>query len=134
VSARETALAALLGVLATVADGIAVRNSTAPETVPAIVLRDGNQTDEEAIFSPLMFNITHQAEVEIIAATEAALDVLLVAVAGAITADRTLGGAVSFAHPEAPSLATVDVDGGGPAFAAQLPVTLMFTATGSPAA
>ncbi len=135
-SARETALAALFSVLGGVAGPSKMRNAAQPEVLPAgglVIQRDGSQTDEEAVFSPLMFNITHQAEIEVMAASEAALDALLVAIAGAVTANRSLSGAVSFAHAEAPQYTLADLEGAAPVFAAQLPVTLMFTATGSPA-
>lgn len=137
-SARETALAALLGVVTSAATGATVvRNDTADERLPAgglVVVRDGQQTDELEMFSPLRFAVTHQADVEIIAATEAARDTLLGLIVAALLANRTLSGAVDWTQPEAPDLATVDFPDAQGMRAARLPVSMLFTVLGSAAA
>ncbi|MBX6746923.1 MAG: hypothetical protein IRY87_33235, partial [Acetobacteraceae bacterium] len=52
----------------------------------------------------------------------------------AITADRSLGGAVEWAQPAAPDFEDVEVEGAAAARAAAVPVTLFFTVAGSPLA
>ncbi len=64
-----------------------------------VVLRDGETVSETPILSPLAFAIEHRAEIEVLAADNALLDALLVAIAAAITADPMLGGAVEWAQP-----------------------------------
>jgi len=68
------------------------------------------------------------------AARTTLLDALLVDIGAAITGDRTLGGAVEWAQPGAPDFEDVEVDGAAAARAATIPVTLVFTAAGSPLA
>ena len=137
-SARETALTALLAVVTAAAGSATVeRNADAPERLPAgglVVLRDGSQTDAVEMFSPLRYAVTHQADVEIVAASEAARDTLLAAIVTAIVANRTLSGAVDWAQPEAPDLALVDFENAPGQFAARLGVSLLYVVTGSAAA
>jgi len=145
-SARETAIAALHSRLTT---SLAVRNpgpmvlrgETVPQRIPAgglVVVRDGETVDETPILSPLAWQIEHRAEVEVTAAgaTPAArttlLDALLVDIAGAITANRTLGGAVEWAQPGSADFGDVEFEGAAAARAASVPVTLFFTVAGSP--
>ena len=147
-SARETAIAALHSRLVT---SLAVRNpaplvlrgETIPQRVPAggvVVVRDGETVEETPILSPLAWQIEHRAEIEVTvggatpAARNALLDALLVDVAAAITADRTLGGAVEWAQPGSASFEDVEFEGAAAARAAALPVTLWFTVAGSPLA
>lgn len=52
---------------------------------------------------------------------------MLVDIAEAIVADRTLGGAVESAQPESPSFDDLEFDG-----AASVPVSLWFTTSGTP--
>jgi hypothetical protein len=145
-SVRESALAALharLGaaLASRVPPPVVLRGETAPQRLPAgglVVLRDGETVEETAILSPLAWAIEHRAEIEVTvagatpAARTALLDALLMDIAAAISADRTLGGAVDWAQPGAPSF--VEFEGAAAGRAASLPVTLFYTVAGSPLA
>jgi hypothetical protein len=141
-SVRETALAALTARLgaALAARNPApkvLRNETVPQRLPPgglVVVRDGETVEETPILSPLAWAIEHRAEVEVVAATGALLDALLVDIAAAIAGDRTLGGAVEWAQPGAPSFDDAETEGAAAARAASVPVTLSFTVAGSPLA
>jgi hypothetical protein len=148
VSAREFAIAALAGQL-TIALAIldppptVLRNETVPQRIPEggmVVVRDGETAEETAILSPLRWQIEHRAEVEIIVAgitqadRAAALDGLLAAIGAAIAGDRSLGGAVEWAQPGAPSFTDAEFEGAAAARAATVPVTLWFTTTDTPLA
>ena len=141
-SVRETALAALSARLgaALAARNPApkvLRNETVPQRLPAgglVVVRDGETVEETAILSPLAWAIEHRADVEVVATTGALLDALLIDVAAAIVGDRTLGGAVEWAQPGAPSFDDAEAEGAAAARAASIPVTLFFTVAGSPLA
>ena len=145
-STRETAIAALHSRLVT---SLAVRNpapivlrgETIPQRIPAgglVVVRDGETVEETPILSPLAWQIEHRAEIEItVAGTTPAvrntlLDALLVDIAAAIAANRTLGGAVDWAQPGAPTFEDVEVEGAAAARAAAIPVTLFFTVAATP--
>lgn len=147
-SMREAAITALHSRLQT---DLAIRNpaplvlrgETVPQRLPPsglVVIRDGETVEETAILSPLAWAIEHRAEVEVTvtgatpAARNALLDALLVAIAAAITADRTIGGAVEWAQPGAPDVEDVEFEGAATARAASVPVTLFFTVAGSPLA
>ncbi len=147
-SMRETAIAALHGRLVT---SLAVRNpaplvlrgKTIPQRIPAgglVVVRDGETVEETPILSPLAWQIEHRAEIEVTvagatpAARNALLDALLVDIATAIAANRTLGGAVEWAQPGSASFEDVEFEGATAARAASVPVTLFFTVAGSPLA
>lgn len=147
-SAREAALAALAAQLTAALAAIdpaptVLRNETVPQRIPEgglVVLRDGETTEETAILSPLRWQIEHRAEVEVIVTgatptdRATALDVLLAAIGAAIASDRSLGGAVEWAQPGAPSFSDADFDGAVAARAATIPVTLWFTTTDTPLA
>jgi hypothetical protein len=64
----------------------------------------------------------------------AALDSLLTAIGAAIASDRTLGGAVEWSQPGAPSFTDAEFDGAAAARAATIPVNLWFTTTDTPLA
>jgi hypothetical protein len=147
-SARETAIAALHSRLVT---SLAVRNpapivlrgETVPQRVPPgglVVVRDGETVEETPILSPLAWQVEHRAEVEITvacatpAARNSLLDALLVDFAAAITANRTLGGAVEWAQPGSASFEDVEFEGAAAARAAAIPITLWFTVASSPLA
>jgi len=148
VSMRETAIAALHGRLQTALATrnpapLVLRNETVPQRLPLgglVVLRDGETVEETAILSPLAWAIEHRAEVEVTvsgatpAARNALLDALLVDITAAITADRSLGGAVEWAQPGAADFEDVEFEGAAAARAASVPVTLWFTVAGSPLA
>ena len=147
-SVREAAIAALQSRLGTALAGrnpapLVLRGETVPQRLPLgglVVIRDGETVEETAILSPLAWAIEHRAEVEITvagatpAARNTLLDALLVDVAAAITANRTLGGAVEWAQPGSASFEDVEFEGAAAARAAAIPVTLWFTVAGSPLA
>ena len=147
-SMRETAIAALHGRLVTSLAGrnpapLVLRGETVPQRLPPgglVVIRDGESVEETAILSPLAWAIEHRAEVEVTVAgatpatRNAQLDALLVAIAAAITADRSLGDAVEWAQPGAPDFEDVEFEGAAAARAASVPMTLFFTVAGSPLA
>jgi hypothetical protein len=113
------------------------RNETVPQRLPQgglVVLRDGESVSETPILSPLAYAIEHSAEIEVLAADNALLDALLVAIAAGITADPMLGGAVEWAQPGSADIEDVEFEGAASARAASLPVTLFFTVAGSPLA
>lgn len=147
-SIREAAIAALHSRLVT---SLALRNPAPlvlrgeiiPHRIPAggiVVVRDGETVEETPILSPLAWQIEHRAEVEITiagaapAARNTLLDALLVDVAAAITANRTLGGVVEWAQPGSASFEDVEFEGAAAARAVAIPVTLWFTVAGSPLA
>lgn len=148
VSSREAAIAALH---AAISNALAsrspapqvVRGETVPQRVPPgglVTVQDGETAEETAILSPLRWQVRHVAEVVVAAsgptpeARAAALDALLVDIAAAIAGDRTLGGAVEWAQPGAPSFDDAETEGAAAARAASVPVTLSFTVAGSPLA
>ena len=147
-SMRETAIAALHSRLATSLAGrspapVVLRGETVPQRLPPgglVVLRDGETVEETAILSPLAWAIEHRAEIEVTVGgatpggRSALLDALLVDLAAAISADRTLGGAVEWAQPGAPGFEDVEFEGAAAARAASVPVALFFTVAGSPLA
>jgi hypothetical protein len=142
VSVRETALAALSARLgaALAARSPApkiLRNETVPQRLPAgglVVVRHGETVEETPILSPLAWAVEHRAEVEVVAATGALLDALLVDIATGIAGDHSLSGAVEWAQPGAPSFDEAETEGAAAARTASVPVTLSFTVAGSPLA
>ncbi len=147
-SMREAAIAALHDRIVTALASrnpapVVLRGDTVPQRLPPgglVVVRDGETVEETAILSPLAWAIEHRAEVEVTvgsatpAARTALLDALLMAITSAISADRTLGGAVEWAQPGAPDFEDVEFEGGAAARAAAVPVMLFFTVPGSPLA
>jgi hypothetical protein len=147
-SMRENALAALHSRLTTSLAArnptpVVLRGETEPQRIPPgglVVLRDGETVEETAILSPLAYAIEHRADIEVTvagatpAARTSLLDALLVNIAAAITAHRTLGGVVEWAQPGAPDFDDVEFEGAAPARAASIPVTLFYTVAGSPLA
>ena len=147
-SMREAAIAALHSRLATALASrhpapVVLRGETVPQRLPPgglVVLREGETVEETAILSPLAWAIEHRAEVEVTvagatpAARNAQLDALLVAIAAAITADRSVGGALEWAQPGAPDFEDVEFEGAAAARAASVPIALFFTVAGSPLA
>lgn len=139
-SARENAIAGLLArataALAARNPAPAIgRNTTIPQALPAgglVVIRDGEVANQTTIMSPLSYAIEHAAEIEVVARTQALLDALLVDIAAAIIADRTLGGAAEWAEPGAPTFEDVTFEGAAPARSAAFTVTLYFTVAASP--
>jgi hypothetical protein len=103
-----------------------------------IVVQDGETFEETAILSPLRSRVRDAAEVVVAVpgvtpeARAAALDPLLVDLAEAIVADRTLGGAVEWAQPESPSFDDLAFDGAASVRATSMPVSLWFTTSETP--
>jgi hypothetical protein len=147
-SARENAIAALHSIMVSALASrspapLVLRGETIPQRLPPgglIVLRDGETVEETPILSPLAWAIEHRAEIEITvtsatpAARNALLDALLMDIAAAVVADRTLGGAVEWTQPGSPDFQDVEFEGAASARAALVPVTLSFTVAGSPLA
>lgn len=145
-SSREAALTALHTALSTALAARSptpqvLRSETVPQRIAAgglVVVQDGETVEEAAILSPLRWQVRHVAEVVVAApgvtpeARAAALDALLVDVADAVVADRTLGGAVEWAQPESPSFDDLEFDGAAAVRAASVPVSLWFTTTETP--
>jgi hypothetical protein len=118
-----------------------LRNETVPQRLPSgglVVVQDGETVEETAVLSPLRWQVRHVAEVVVAApgstpdARAALLDALLLDVAEAIVADRTLEGAVEWAQPESPSFDDLEFDGAASVRAASVPVSLWFTTTDTP--
>jgi hypothetical protein len=136
----ETVLAALAArIAANLPPGAAfARNGTLPTRIPAAgvaILRDGDPGEPEAWLSPPGFYYEHRAELDLIvdrptaAARDAAFDALKAAVGAALAADRTLGGAVDWAQPEAPVPADIAIDGAEGMKAATVPIVLVYATT-----
>jgi hypothetical protein len=90
--------------------------------------------------SPLSYGCAWDAQIVLsvrqsgsVPAARAKLDELAVAVAAAVEADRTLAGAAEWSEPGSPSQAMQVEDAQGSTYAAIMPVTLHYTAAGSPA-
>lgn len=131
----EAALVALAAALDGATTAEVIRNATRPEEVPAaglVVLRDGAQQDAEATFSPLRYHIDHGAEVVVHAPDEATRGTILKALAAALVANRTLGGAVEYLEVLPASLEDADLEGAAGIPGALMPVTLSYTTLGSP--
>jgi hypothetical protein len=146
VSTREAAIAALHTALSTALASRSpapqvLRNETVPQRITVgglVVVQDGETVEETAVLSPLRWQVRHVASV-VVAAPGATpddrtqlLDELLMDIADAIVADRTLGGAVEWAQPESPSFDDLDFDGAAPTRAASVPVSLWFTTSETP--
>ena len=146
-SARETAIAALVAQITTFAAArpspkpVVLRNEPYPQSLPAgglVVVRDGETVVSEAIMSPLRFHMEHAAEVEVVvagpsaAARAATIDALLVALSAGVSANRTLGGAVEYAEVGTADLEDIEFEGAAALRAARFTVTLQFTAADTP--
>jgi hypothetical protein len=131
---REQILSALLARLETVPDATVRREAPLPETVPAgglIILRDGDPGDPEVVLSQVTYLWEHQTEIEVIlqrgaADDSAALDALLIAVGGALAADRSLGGLVEWLDWGAPKTSGLAIDGAAALRGATVPVTIHY--------
>jgi len=141
-SAREAALAALFGMISTALANrtpppTLLRNETIPQRIPPgglVVLLDGETLDTIPMLGLGQVWMEHQAVVELHApgATEPArrllMDALLQAVAGAVTAHPSLGGAVDGAAVVPASIEDSVPEGAAPIRSAALPITLIFSA------
>lgn len=132
ITTLEAVLGALEAVLGAALPGAEVlRNADRPERVPAgglAILNDGQQVGAEAMFSPLSYQITHRAELVLAAGAEAGRAAMLRQVADAIAADRTLGGLVMWAEPQAPNFDLGEWEGAAAARAAELELEVWFLA------
>jgi hypothetical protein len=146
VSARETAIAALHAAISTALASRSpapqvLRGETVPQRIAPgglVMIQDGETVEETAILSPLRWQIRHVAEVVVAApgptpeARAAALDALLLDLAAAVVADRSLGGAVEWAQPETASFDDLEFEGAAPVRTASVPVSLWFTTGETP--
>ncbi|WP_019013912.1 MULTISPECIES: hypothetical protein [Elioraea] len=146
VSSREAAVAALHAAISTALASRSpapqvLRGETVPQRIAPgglVMIQDGETVEETAILSPLRWQVRHVAEIVVAApgaspeARAALLDALLVDVADAIAADRTLGGAVEWAQPESPSFDDLEFEGAAAVRAASIPVSLWFTTGETP--
>jgi hypothetical protein len=133
---RETAITALVAVVQRLPGITALRNAAWPERVPPgglVVVGDGETVEEEAMLSPLAYGIVHRADLEVFAADEVLRDAIIAALAAAVAADRTLGGAVEWAEVGSPDFDTVAPEGSAAVAAATVGVRLMFTVLGDAA-
>jgi hypothetical protein len=146
VSTREAAIAALHVTIATALASRSpgpqvLRRDTVPQRIAAgglVMIQDGETAEETVILPPLRWQMRHVAEVVVAVpgptpeARAALLDALLMDVAEAIVADRTLGGAVEWAQPEGPAFDDLEFDGAAAVRAASVPVALWFTTSETP--
>jgi hypothetical protein len=133
---RETILQALLAALQTVPGVTVLRGAILPERIPAgglLILRDGDPGTPEVTLSPLQYHFEHRTEVEVIvqgktpADRDAAFDMLLTALATAVSVDRTLGGLCDWTEAEAPQPVDLPVEGAEGLKAAIVPINLTYT-------
>lgn len=111
------------------------RNKVLADTIPdagMIVIRDGDPGQPEITLSPVVYYYDHRAEIDIVvqgddgAERDVRADTLKQAVSAAITADRTLGGAVEWAEPRSGAPQLFGPEGGEPLKASTLTVTLSY--------
>jgi len=136
-SKRETAVLGLVAALG--ATGALVsRASDIPDTIPPegwITVSEGS-AEVETVMSPLTYLVDQAVTLDVLVAgvdeyaRDTAMDVLLVAVSGAITADLTLDGSVDYAEVGSPDFEAFETD--GPAKAARVPVVLSFSSADTP--
>ncbi len=133
---RETILQALLAALQTVPGVTVLRGAILPERIPPgglLILRDGDPGTPEVTLSPLQYHFEHRTEVEVIvqgktpADRDAAFDMLLTALATAVSVDRTLGGLCDWTEAEAPQPVDLPVEGAEGLKAAIVPINLTYT-------
>jgi hypothetical protein len=141
VTGHERALAGLYVVLSTVSAGgvppLLQRQSGWPDVLPEVgllTLLDGEPGEPEITLSPLTYTYTRRALVELAVAGPdedqriARVEALLLSLGKALDADPTLGGAVEWCTPEAPSVRD-DVIGGS-VRVASVPVLLTYDTSG----
>lgn len=139
-SAREQALIALATKLETlVVPGLIFRrNPDKEEVIPekgAIEMFDGEPGEPEEFMSPHTFIYDHAVEIEVKFQNQegdtrqSEMDSLLVSLGQLIESDRTLGGAVEWVEPDAPSFDIEDVEGGETVLVANIPMILRYSTT-----
>lgn len=136
ISTREAALSALHSVLEAHLLAPVERDEVIPDRIPAdglVVIRDGEAGQPEESFSPHRYHYQHRAILEVMvqgsgsATRGAAFDALVLAIGLALAADRTLGGVVEWAEPEAPSTVDLPVMGAAAIKAAEIAVVLHYS-------
>lgn len=104
----EEVIAAAAVMIGDALAGIEVkRNIDAPDRPPAagmVIVRDGDPGEPEVTLSPLSYTYSHAIGVEVVAPDSATLDLMLLALADAVEADRTLGGLTEWLEPGTPDL------------------------------
>lgn len=93
-----------------------------PATIPAtgmVVVRTGDPGDPEYTLSPLTYFYEHRIPIEVSAlrtadlTSEAALDIMLMAIGMRVAADRTLGGLCDWIDTTSAGTEDIYPDGGG---------------------
>lgn len=136
-SLRNDILNALTAAIATAVPAAVVdRNGVVLDRLGSggrVCVRDGDPGEPEVILSPPAYSFRHRAVVEAVVtgatdtARETALEVLLTGIAGALAADRTLGGRADYALAGAPEIEAVPIDGATPLLGATVTVDLYYT-------
>lgn len=139
-STREAAIKALFSVVDAVSGIEARRNEPETARIPAgglVILHDGDPGEPDVLLSPVSYFFEHRAELVVMvqapaaSTRDAAMDAILQAIAAAIAADDTLGGAVDRAAPGSPEIYDEPVEGGESIKAVLVPVILEYVATSS---
>lgn len=100
-----------------------------------VVIRTGDPGDPEVDLSPVTYNWTHRIPIEVAAfqsgglTSEEALDVMLVAIGGAIIADRHLGSLCDWLDVIAPETDDLFVEGARPPRGADLLIVASYATT-----
>lgn len=111
------------------------RNLDKPQQIPSggmIVLRDGVAGEPEVLLSPLTYIYEQLVTVEVMvqtpdpAARDALLDVLLVALSGVITTNRTLDGLAEWMEARSPEFQGEPIEGAASIRAATVQVMVRF--------
>jgi hypothetical protein len=111
------------------------RNLDKPQQIPSggmIVLRDGVAGEPEVLLSPLTYIYEQLVTVEVMvqnpdpAARDALLDVLLVALSGVITTNRTLDGLAEWMEARSPEFQEEPIEGAASIRAAFAQVMVRF--------
>jgi hypothetical protein len=111
------------------------RNLDKPQQIPSggmIVLRDGVAGEPEVLLSPLTYIYEQLVTVEVMvqnpdpAARDALLDVLLVALSGVITTNRTLDGLAEWMEARSPEFQDEPIEGAASIRAATVQVMVRF--------
>ncbi len=114
------------------------RNLDKPQQVPSsgmIVLRDGASEEPEMLLSPLTYIYEHLVTVEVMvqhpdpATRDALLDVLLVALSGVITTNRTLDGLAEWVEARSPEFQEEPIEGAASIRTATVQVMVRFFTT-----
>lgn len=136
-STREAALVALFTTLQGLTGPDVERNQPIPQNIGAdglVVVRDGDPGEPEMAFSPQSFHYQHEAEIEVFykapnpVTRATGVDGIMQDIATLVLADRTLGGAVEYAHVQAPtSIEETPVEGAEDVSSAFLTVILIYT-------